>query len=60
MQIQAREVTILPSIILPVLFTEDQAEAISGFKRAFHYFVLSSFCLLYRRQNLRQNNGRTK
>ena len=53
MQIQAREIVILSSFILPVFLTEDQASAISRFKRVFHYFVRSSFCLLYQRQNLK-------
>ena len=42
MQIRAREIAILPAIILPVLSTEDQADAISGFKRVFHYFSVFS------------------
>ena len=49
MQIHARGV-----IILPVHYsTENHADAICGFKSAFYYFVLSSFCLFYRRQNLK-------
>ena len=43
MQIQAREV-----IILPVLFTEDQADAISEFKRVLHHFVFSTDVKIYR------------
>ena len=50
MQIQARRIIILPSIILP-LFLLKAGKAITGFKRALHDFVLSSFCLLCRRRN---------